>query len=109
MDPFHALSTAAATRNIPPLKEAPRAKVRSRALVASTDLEKALNAVKEVTRGAGPPSVKMAGRPANSPGQPVMVVADRSPMMRADHHQRAKVPLVPEVMERTQLMLFPLV
>jgi hypothetical protein len=30
-------------------------------------------------------------------------------VMRADHHQRAEVPLVPEVVERTQLMLFPLI
>jgi hypothetical protein len=29
--------------------------------------------------------------------------------MRADHHQHAKVPLVPKVVERARLMLFPLV
>jgi hypothetical protein len=34
------------------------------ALVTSTDLEKTLDAVKEVTRGAIAPSAKMAGRPA---------------------------------------------
>jgi hypothetical protein len=30
-------------------------------------------------------------------------------VMRANHHQRAKVPIVPEVVECARLMLFPLV
>jgi hypothetical protein len=30
-------------------------------------------------------------------------------MMSADHHQRAKVPLVPEAVEHAWLVLFPLV
>jgi hypothetical protein len=85
MDPFNALSTAAAARKIPPLKEAPLAKVMLCALVTSTDLEKTLDAVKEVTRGAVAPSAKMAGRP--------WLVANRSSVMRADHHQHGKVPL----------------
>jgi hypothetical protein len=73
MDPFNALSTAAATRNIPSLKEAPPTKVMSCALVASTGLEKIVDAMKEVTGGASVPSVKMAGRPANSLGRLAMV------------------------------------
>jgi hypothetical protein len=68
MDPFNALSTTAVTRKIPPLKEATPAKVMSYGLVTPTDLEKTLDASKEVTGGAGAPSAKMAGRPANSPG-----------------------------------------
>jgi hypothetical protein len=63
MDSFNALSTAAAARKIAPLKEAPPAEVMSCALVALTDLEKDLDAVKEVTGGAGMTLVKMAGRP----------------------------------------------
>jgi hypothetical protein len=100
-DPFNALSTAAAARKIPPLKEAPPAKVMSCALVALTYLEKDLDAAKEVTGGAGTPLVKMAGRP--------WFVAIQLPMMRAGHHQRAKVPLVPEALEHASLVLFPLV
>jgi hypothetical protein len=65
MDPFDALSTIAATRKIPPLKEAPPTKVMSCASVALTDLEKDLDAAKEVTEGAGVPLAKMASRPAN--------------------------------------------
>jgi hypothetical protein len=101
MDPFNALSTTAARRKIPPLKEAPLAKVMSCALVASTYLEKDLDAAKEVTRGAGMPSVKMAGRP--------WFVAIQPRVIRAGHHQRNKVPLVPKAMECTSLMLFPLI
>jgi hypothetical protein len=78
MDPFNALSTAIATRKIPPLREAPLTKVILCALVASTDLERALDAVK-VTGGAGVPSVKMANRPANSPGWPAMVCGHSAP------------------------------
>jgi hypothetical protein len=63
MDPFNALSIAAAARKIPQLKEAPPTKVMSCALVASTDLED-LDAVREVTGGADVPSVKMVDRPA---------------------------------------------
>jgi hypothetical protein len=105
MDPFNALPTATAARNILPLKEAPLDKVMFCALVASTDLEKSLHVVKEVTGGAGAPSVKMVGQPASRP----WFVANRSPVMRDNHHQCAKVPLVPEVMERTWLVLFPVV
>jgi hypothetical protein len=61
MDPFNALSTTAAARRIPPLKEASSAKVMSCALIASVDLQKDLDATKEVTGGAGAPSAKMAG------------------------------------------------
>jgi hypothetical protein len=68
MDPFNALSTVVAARKIQPLKEAPPTKVMSCALVTSTDLEKDLDAAKEVTDGAGAPSTKMAGRLTNSPG-----------------------------------------
>jgi hypothetical protein len=86
MDPFNALSTATAVR-----KEAPPAKVMSCALVTSTNLEKTLDAAKEVTEGAGGPSAKMAGRP--------WLVANRSPVI--DHHQRAKVPHVSKDVEHT--------
>jgi hypothetical protein len=61
MDPFNALSTAAARRKIPPLKEASPAKVMLYAFVASTDLEMDLDATNEVTGGAGAPSAKIAG------------------------------------------------
>jgi hypothetical protein len=59
MDPINALSTAAVARKIPLLKEAPPIKVMSCALVASTHLEKDLDAAKDdwpigqLTRGAG--------------------------------------------------------
>jgi hypothetical protein len=56
MHPFNAQSTTAATRKIPPLKEAPPTKVMSCAMVATTDLEKDLDAAKEVIGGAGVPS-----------------------------------------------------
>jgi hypothetical protein len=71
MDPFNALSTATTARKIPLLKEASPAKVMSCALVASTDLHKDLDAAKEVTEGAGAPSVQMVGRSAMVCGQPV--------------------------------------
>jgi hypothetical protein len=61
MDPFNAQSTAAAARKIQPLKEAPPAKVMSCALVTLTELEKTLDATKEVNGGAGVPLAKMAG------------------------------------------------
>jgi hypothetical protein len=109
MDPFNALSTAAAARKIPPLKEASLAKVMLCALITSTDLQKDLDAAKEVTGGVGATSVKMAGRPANSPGCQTWFVAIWPPVMGAGHHQRAKVPLVPEAVEHTWLVLFPLV
>jgi hypothetical protein len=61
MDPFNALLTAAAVRMIPSLREAPPAKVASCALVASIDLEKALDAAKKVIKGASVSSVMMGG------------------------------------------------
>jgi hypothetical protein len=70
-------------------------------LVALTDLQEDLDAAKEVTGGTGTPSAKMAGWP--------WFVANRSPVMRADHHQRAKVPPIPEIVEHDRLVLFPLV
>jgi hypothetical protein len=79
MDPFNALSTAAAARKIPQLREAPPVKVMSCALVASIGLEKILDAVKEVNGGAGAPSVKMVGWPANSPSRPAMVCGQSVP------------------------------
>jgi hypothetical protein len=82
MDPLNALSTTTATRKIPPLQEAPHAKDMSCALVASTDLEKDLYAAKEVNRGAGTPSAKMAGWLANSPGRPAMVCVNLPPPPR---------------------------
>jgi hypothetical protein len=44
MDPFNALSTAAAARKNPPLKEASPTKVMSCALIISADLQKYLHA-----------------------------------------------------------------
>jgi hypothetical protein len=79
IDLFNALSTTAAARKISPLKEASPAKVMSCALVAMTDLEKDLDAAKEVTGGAGAPSMKMAGRLANSPGRSAMVCGQSVP------------------------------
>jgi hypothetical protein len=73
MDPINALSTAAAARKIPPLKEASLTKIMSCALFTSIELQKDLDAAKEVTGGARPPLAKMAGRPANSLGRPAMV------------------------------------
>jgi hypothetical protein len=52
MDPFNALSTAAAARKIPLLKEAPPAKILLCALVASTDLEKDLDGSQRMSRRA---------------------------------------------------------
>jgi hypothetical protein len=55
MDPFNALSIAAATRKIPPLKEASPTKVMSCVLITSTDLQKYLDAAKVLTGGASVP------------------------------------------------------
>jgi hypothetical protein len=52
------------------------------ALVASTDLEKTLDATKEVTRGAGMPSAKMVGRPGMACGQSIPHDEGRSPPAR---------------------------
>jgi hypothetical protein len=71
MDPFNVLSIA--PRKIPPLKDAPPTKVMSCALVASTDLEKTLDAAKEVTGGDGVPLAKKASRKANCPSWPAML------------------------------------
>jgi hypothetical protein len=82
MDSFNALSTVAAIRNITPLKEASPAKVMSCDLVTLIDLEKDLDAAKEVTGGASAPSVKIAGRPANSPSRPAMVCGQLVPRIK---------------------------
>jgi hypothetical protein len=74
------------------------------ALVASKDLVRALDAAKEVTRGASAPSAKMAGRPWFVGIQPFP-----PPIMRGSHHQHAKVPIMPEATERAWFILFPLV
>jgi hypothetical protein len=79
MDPFNALSTTATVRKIPPLREAPPSNVMSCALVASTDLDRALDTTKEVTEGAGAPSAKMVGQLANSPGRPTMICGHSAP------------------------------
>jgi hypothetical protein len=78
MDPFNALSTAATARKIPPLKETPPAKVMQCALITSIDLEKDLDAAKEVTGGVDMPSAKMADRLAN-PGRSAMVCGHSAP------------------------------
>jgi hypothetical protein len=67
MESYNVISTTATVRTIPPLKESPM-KVTSCTLVASSDLHKALDVTKDVTRGAGSPSAKMGGRPANLDG-----------------------------------------
>jgi hypothetical protein len=82
MDPFNALSTTAAARTIPPLKEASPAKVMLCSLITSTDLQKDLDAAKEVTGGASAPSVKMVSRPAMVCGQSVPCDEGRSPPAR---------------------------
>jgi hypothetical protein len=82
MDLFNALSTTATARRIPPLKEAPPTKVMSCALVTSTDLDKDLDAVKEVTGGAGTPSAKMAGPPTMVCGHLAPRDEGRSPPVR---------------------------
>jgi hypothetical protein len=79
MDPFNALSTAAAVRKIPPLKEASPTKVMLCVLVTSTDLQNDLDAAKEVTGGADAPSVKMFDRATNSPGRSAMVCGQLVP------------------------------
>jgi hypothetical protein len=109
MDHFNTLSTAAAARNIPLLKEASPAKVMSCALIASTGLRKDLDVAKEVTGRASTPSAKMVGRLANSPSWLAVFCGQSAPVMRVDHHQRAKVIPVPEVVEHSRLMLFPLI
>jgi hypothetical protein len=82
MDPFNALSTIATARKIPPLREAPPAKVMSRAFVTSTDLERTLDATQEVTGGASAPLAKMAGQPTNSPDRPATVCGHSPPPPR---------------------------
>jgi hypothetical protein len=62
MDPFNAMSSAAATRKILPSKEASPGKVMSCVLIALTDLQKDLDATKEVTGGADVLLSKMAGQ-----------------------------------------------
>jgi hypothetical protein len=81
------------------LKEASPTKVISCVLVTSTDLQKDLDASNEATGGVNVPSAKMAGQP--------WFVSNRPPVMRADHHQHAEVPPIPEVVECARLMLFP--
>jgi hypothetical protein len=49
-------------------------------------MAKVMSCAKEVIRGAGAPSAKMADRPANSPGRAPWFVANQSSVMRADHH-----------------------
>jgi hypothetical protein len=95
MDPFNALSTAAVARLIPPLREALPAKVVSCALVTSTDLGKALDAMKEVIGGASVPSVMMGSRPAKSAGQLATVGGRLTPSRWVSHHLCARIPLLP--------------
>jgi hypothetical protein len=80
MDPFNALSTAAATRMIPLLREVATAKVTSRALVASTDLEKALDAMKDVIGGVGVPLAMMSDQLAKPPGRLATVGGQLTPL-----------------------------
>jgi hypothetical protein len=82
------------------LKESQPTKVMSCALVSSTDLEKDLEVAKEVTGGAGVPSTKMASWLANPLAGRPWFAAILSPMMRANNHQCAKVPLILEAIER---------
>jgi hypothetical protein len=66
------LSIAFVASAIPPLKEAAPTKVACCSLVASTDLEKALDKANEETRGANAPLATMGGRPANIDGRSAM-------------------------------------
>jgi hypothetical protein len=85
MDPFNALPTAAAARKIPPLREAPPTMVMLCSLVALTDIERALDAAREVPGGAGVPLAKRevpggAGVPlAKMADQPWFVVIPSPP------------------------------
>jgi hypothetical protein len=55
---------------------------------------------KKVTGGPGVPSTKMAGRPTPLAGRPwFVIIRPPTPVARAGHHLRAKVPLVPKAME----------
>jgi hypothetical protein len=110
MDPFNALSIAAATRMIPPLREAPPAKVVLCALVASTDLEKAIDAANELIGGAGVPSAMMGGWPSKSPSRPATVGGRLTPYLRwVSRHLCANVLLLPRAMVRVMFVHFPLV
>jgi hypothetical protein len=92
MDPFNALSTIAVARKTPPLKVVPTAKVMSCTLVTSIDQEKTLDAAKEVTGGAALHRQRWpTDRPTLLADRP-WFVANRSPVMRAIHHQCANVP-----------------
>jgi hypothetical protein len=65
MKSFNVVSIAAAARTILPLKESSMAKVVSCPIVTSNNLDRVLDDTKDVTRGVGSPSVKMAAsRPA---------------------------------------------
>jgi hypothetical protein len=79
MDPFNALSTAAAARKIPLLKEASLAKVMSCVVITLTDPQNDLGAAKEVIGGAGAPSMKMVSRLANSLGRLAMLCGQSVP------------------------------
>jgi hypothetical protein len=79
MESFNVVSTAAAMRVMPPLKVS-SAEVTFCTLVASSDLDKVLDVTKEVTRGAGAPSVKMGGWPANIDGRPAMSFGRSAPL-----------------------------
>jgi hypothetical protein len=94
---------------IPLLRDAGPTKLTSCALVASTDLEKALDAVKEVIEGASAPSAMMGNRPAKSPSQLATVGGRLTPSTWVTCHLRARVPLLPRAMVRVLFMHFPLV
>jgi hypothetical protein len=65
---------------IPPLRDVGPTKFTSCALIASTDLEKALDTVKEVIEGAGAPSAMMGNRPAKSPSRLATVGGQLNPL-----------------------------
>jgi hypothetical protein len=79
MKSFNVISTAAAMRGIPSVKESP-VKVASCTLVASSDLDKVLDVTKDITRGADAPMTKMGGQLANIDGRPAMSFGRPSPL-----------------------------
>jgi hypothetical protein len=90
MDPFNALSSVATVRMIPPLREAPPAKVTS--------------CTKEAIGGAGMPSRMMGGRPTDH----CWWMID-PPSRWVSRHLCARVPLLPRTVVRVLSMRFPLV
>jgi hypothetical protein len=81
MESFNVISTDAAARVMPLLKESPP-KVMSCTLAAYGDLDKALDVTKGVTGGVGTLLANMGGRPAMSFGRPAPLEVGRLSLVR---------------------------